>query len=1379
MDNKVAPADQQESSDVGEGLGSRLRPAPSTRKLPPLSRDDIDLGKAPKLSQVLPVASTESNSSASDRSGSKRGPPSQHISAASPKPAPVGDSVADVAMPPVKRRLSISGPVPLHIVNSYDSSTWRSRRRRASTSSSFNPNAQAGPSSTHQSTYSRRLSDSSLRIMRRLSSIGRASSCPSSTAANLHQHHLALSQNRPRSAVFLLAQEQDGVSRVVLRTAHVYSRTKRLLSKIPLPVLDPRSNGKLSWDSLIMVMVLYSAILVPIQVGFPEMNFSDTWTNLNTASDVLFWMDVVQSFFVGFYESEEEPMVRSRSRIAHRYFTSWFFPDVVGILPIEMFAGPEGSTSSINSLKLTRIVRLFRVTKLARLIKLRQFAMKIEDTLDLDAVMTRMTRLIGQVLLVTHVLSCLWHLVGHASDNSETWITATKLTDESSGVRYLYSFYWVVTTLAGVGFGDIHATNTDERLFSIFAEVVGACGFGYLIGNITKILQNWNREKSTRARKLSMVQAFVQKKAIPKALKARLLRYFRHYIAKTSAFDERELLCEFSLSLRGDILHETYKNSFFLIPAFQRLSPQFVMDMAMFIKPLIAVKGDVLAKENSVGTEMFILNSGIVEVKRTPPVVEWIVVLEILTEHGIFGESSLLNYTLHQNTYTAKANCDLYTLPKEDFDRLIEEFPDAEQTLVAYHQERSALYDHVFDQTIARYRVFVKSRSNDPVSAMVGIENIYPTLTVLLDGVLRSYKTVPIQILKALALDLSMGVSVFNSVTEKKRMIELLSAQTEMGIWEQLIEKVSRPINPFGTYKLVWDVLNGMLLLYCALTIPYEIAFLDDEVKISTGFETFMAMIFGVDVIVSFRTAVIDKSGHIVISDRTMWREYLQFWFLIDLLSVLPWTAELALRGYENANNTYFPLTITVRLLKLLRVVKLIRTMTRAENMVAVATRHTTMRVLRLTFKVVFIAHILTCGLMIVSKATQNMSSPIHNGDPSSIIATLPSSYNNFETYVLFLYWAISTMTTVGYGDNPPENPVEVAYVAFGVLIGASTFTYVVGTLSSLVDEFHRSSDTYRERMDHLKAYLKERAIPKPLSIRLRRYYQYYLLQRDDENEDAILSSLSDNLRGQLVLHLNRDVVSKISFFATQDDACVSYLMGILDPEFCTPGEYVFKEGQVGRHMYFLVKGVAEVIFHAGTAREAIVTTLLEGSYFGEIAMLTRSKRAASIRAKTYISLFVLSRTGLDRISLHYPEMASNILAEFRKKITHIKKTSVKQLGSLITEDLKQARMRSGLVGGSSLSELHETLAELEAIVARIVTIYGGGDKGKRKALACVMQHLHKYEFSLDDFLLAAEELSALRESSSSSMQSLPRGNFSGTVLNRLQLQMRRRSSFS
>ncbi|EGZ17406.1 hypothetical protein PHYSODRAFT_416202, partial [Phytophthora sojae] len=96
--------------------------------------------------------------------------------------------------------------------------------------------------------------------------------------------------------------------------------------------------------------------------------------------------------------------------------------------------------------------------------------------------------------------------------------------NDSVSERYIYSFYWVVATVCGVGYGDIHATNKSERLFSMAVSIVGASGFGLIIGSLTKILENWHRETTTRARKLSMVQAFIHKKRLPRALKVRLMR---------------------------------------------------------------------------------------------------------------------------------------------------------------------------------------------------------------------------------------------------------------------------------------------------------------------------------------------------------------------------------------------------------------------------------------------------------------------------------------------------------------------------------------------------------------------------------------------------------------------------------------------------------------------------------------------------------------------------------------------------------------------------------------------------------------------------------------------------------------------------------------
>ncbi|KAE9022988.1 Phospholipid-transporting ATPase [Phytophthora fragariae] len=287
----------------------------------------------------------------------------------------------------------------------------------------------------------------------------------------------------------------------------VYHNYKRPLSfLLDPPILDPRSNEKLAWDSLIMLIVLYSAVMVPFQMGFPEVQFGVVVRAVAIITDVLFFLDVVHNFLVGFYSDDDENMVRDRRLIAKRYLATWFLPDVLAFLPLDYFlvqsntdttsgVGSGGDDSISNaqvlSLRLTRLTRLLRITKLTRLIKLRHFAAKVEDALDLDAVLARLTRLIGQVLLVTHIFACFWHLIGYTTeDEGHTWMKDALVRNDSVGDRYIYSFYWVVATVCGVGYGDIHATNKTERLFAMGVSIVGASGFGLIIGSLTKILEN-------------------------------------------------------------------------------------------------------------------------------------------------------------------------------------------------------------------------------------------------------------------------------------------------------------------------------------------------------------------------------------------------------------------------------------------------------------------------------------------------------------------------------------------------------------------------------------------------------------------------------------------------------------------------------------------------------------------------------------------------------------------------------------------------------------------------------------------------------------------------------------------------------------------------
>lgn len=60
--------------------------------------------------------------------------------------------------------------------------------------------------------------------------------------------------------------------------------------------------------------------------------------------------------------------------------------------------------------------------------------------------------------------------------------------EDSLWVRYVTAMYWSITTLTTTGYGDLHAVNTQEKMFDIFYMLFNLGLTAYLIGNMTNLV---------------------------------------------------------------------------------------------------------------------------------------------------------------------------------------------------------------------------------------------------------------------------------------------------------------------------------------------------------------------------------------------------------------------------------------------------------------------------------------------------------------------------------------------------------------------------------------------------------------------------------------------------------------------------------------------------------------------------------------------------------------------------------------------------------------------------------------------------------------------------------------------------------------------------
>jgi voltage-gated potassium channel len=405
----------------------------------------------------------------------------------------------------------------------------------------------------------------------------------------------------------------------------------------------------------------------------------------------------------------------------------------------------------------------------------------------------------------------------------------------------------------------------------------------------------------------------------------------------------------------------------------------------------------------------------------------------------------------------------------------------------------------------------------------------------------------------------------------------------------------------------------------------YKIVF-----RIYSGNATYytLNLLLIIDIVFNFITT--DKIGYIRYETfPEIARAYFKSWFIIDCIAAFPFELIIfAISGGEPHDPdimTIFLLLQSLPLIKLFKAGKIFNEIEESLRIIPAVRR-----LISVVYWLLMAVHLMALGWVLIGGSKE-----------------YGSAFNN---YLRAIYWVITTIATIGYGDITPNHSsnIQIGYTIIVELFGVGMFSYIIANVSSLISNLDIAKTNYQRRLDEVNAFLRAQRIPSNLQDRVRDYYSYLWAQQRGVSSTSILEDIPKSLTLEILMFLNREVIDRVEIFQGADELFIREAVQLLKPRIFLPDEYIIRQGEYGDCMYFLTSGEVRIVIDGKE-----IAMLGPGSPFGETALVENLHRNASVISIGYSTGYQLNKEDFDKLRVRYPIFDSQVraVAEARKNI--------------------------------------------------------------------------------------------------------------------------------
>lgn len=224
-----------------------------------------------------------------------------------------------------------------------------------------------------------------------------------------------------------------------------------------------------------LMTILYLVLFLP-KYAFQIENI--TYLFLEILFTAFFIFDILITFWITFINQSKNEIF-SKKKIAIKYLTSYFIIDLITnyttLRLVKLFINDKRIHVLLDCI---RVLKLFSILKypidnhIRKNLKFIGFKVYQMYTLYINFKLFQVLQLILYTGILLHTAGCIFICIGKQSFEDHSWLTWINIQNEDNFNIYMNAIYYCFMTLTTVGYGDILAVTTIERIFAVMIMVL-------------------------------------------------------------------------------------------------------------------------------------------------------------------------------------------------------------------------------------------------------------------------------------------------------------------------------------------------------------------------------------------------------------------------------------------------------------------------------------------------------------------------------------------------------------------------------------------------------------------------------------------------------------------------------------------------------------------------------------------------------------------------------------------------------------------------------------------------------------------------------------------------------------------------------------------